>query len=360
MSADANGRRHVVVVGGGFAGVGCARRAGQARRRARHADRPQQLPPVPAAALPGGDVAARAERHRATRCASCSPTTRTSTSSSRRSRRSTRRRRPSRPTDGERVAGDALVLAAGSQPNFFRTPGAEEHAFPLYSLDDAQRLRSRILGVFEEADRDPRADRPGRAELRRRRRRADRRRARRRARRPDPRDDDRRVPRPRRHGRADAHRRPRPHAARRRSPTARTTTWRRCSAARACGCTSAWRSPRSGPGTSTLADGTTIRTPLRRLGRRHHGARRSPPAAGLPQGRGGRIDVQPDLTRRRRARRLRRRRRRQHPGPGRATPPAARLGRAAERRVGGRQHPRRLRGQAAQAASTTTTRASWR
>ena len=33
--------------------------------------------------------------------------------------------------------------------------GREEHAFPLYSLDDAQRLRSRILGVFEEADRDP-------------------------------------------------------------------------------------------------------------------------------------------------------------------------------------------------------------
>ena len=48
-----------------------------------------------------------------------------------------------------------MVLAAGSQPNFFRTPGADEHAFPLYSLDDATRLRSQILGVFEMADRDP-------------------------------------------------------------------------------------------------------------------------------------------------------------------------------------------------------------
>ena len=38
--------------------------------------------------------------------------------------------------DGERIAGDALVLAAGSQPNFFRTPGADA-ALPLYSLDDA-------------------------------------------------------------------------------------------------------------------------------------------------------------------------------------------------------------------------------
>ena len=55
---------------------------------------------------------------------------------------------------GERFAGDALVVAAGSRPNFFRTPGAEEHALPLYSLDDATRLRSRILEVFEAADRD--------------------------------------------------------------------------------------------------------------------------------------------------------------------------------------------------------------
>ena len=50
---------------------------------------------------------------------------------------------------------DVLVLAAGSQPNFFGTPGAAESAFPLYSLDDATRLRSRILGIFEQADRDP-------------------------------------------------------------------------------------------------------------------------------------------------------------------------------------------------------------
>ena len=56
--------------------------------------------------------------------------------------------------DGETFAGDYLVLAAGSQPNFFGTPGAE-HAFPLYSLDDAERLSTRILQAFDEADRDP-------------------------------------------------------------------------------------------------------------------------------------------------------------------------------------------------------------
>ena len=57
--------------------------------------------------------------------------------------------------DGQKWSGDALVLAGGSQPNFFDTPGAAENAFPLYSLDDASRLRSRILGLFEQVDRDP-------------------------------------------------------------------------------------------------------------------------------------------------------------------------------------------------------------
>ncbi len=56
---------------------------------------------------------------------------------------------------GETYSGDYLVLAAGSQPFFFHTPGADEHAFPLYSLDDARRLRTRIISLFEEADRDP-------------------------------------------------------------------------------------------------------------------------------------------------------------------------------------------------------------
>ena len=57
--------------------------------------------------------------------------------------------------DGQEIAGSHLVLAAGSRPNFFHTPGADQHAFPLYSLEDAERLRSRILTVFEDADRDP-------------------------------------------------------------------------------------------------------------------------------------------------------------------------------------------------------------
>jgi NADH dehydrogenase len=58
-------------------------------------------------------------------------------------------------TEGQTYRGDYLVLAAGSQVNFFRTEGADTHAYPLYSLADAERLRSHILEIFESADRDP-------------------------------------------------------------------------------------------------------------------------------------------------------------------------------------------------------------
>src|SRR5215472_8383865 len=57
--------------------------------------------------------------------------------------------------DGMTYQGDFLVLAAGSQANFFGTAGAKENAFPLYSVQEAQRLRSRILTVFEDVNRDP-------------------------------------------------------------------------------------------------------------------------------------------------------------------------------------------------------------
>jgi NADH:ubiquinone reductase (H+-translocating) len=64
-------------------------------------------------------------------------------------------KKAARSTDGGEWTGDALVLAAGSQPNFFGTAGAPENSFPLYSLDHATQLRSRILGLLEQVDRDP-------------------------------------------------------------------------------------------------------------------------------------------------------------------------------------------------------------
>ncbi|MFA9566448.1 MAG: NAD(P)/FAD-dependent oxidoreductase, partial [Acidimicrobiales bacterium] len=56
---------------------------------------------------------------------------------------------------GQTFSADHLVLAMGSRPNFFGVPGAEGHAYPMYSATDAERLRNRILQLFEDADLDP-------------------------------------------------------------------------------------------------------------------------------------------------------------------------------------------------------------
>ena len=50
---------------------------------------------------------------------------------------------------------DYLVLALGAMVNFFRTPGAEQHALPLYTMDDAIRLREHILKTLEAVDKNP-------------------------------------------------------------------------------------------------------------------------------------------------------------------------------------------------------------
>src|SRR5215470_9017257 len=57
--------------------------------------------------------------------------------------------------DGNQIAYDYLVLAGGTTVNYFNTPGAAEHVFPLYTLMNAVKLRNRILERFEAADRDP-------------------------------------------------------------------------------------------------------------------------------------------------------------------------------------------------------------
>jgi NADH:ubiquinone reductase (H+-translocating) len=50
---------------------------------------------------------------------------------------------------------DHLVLALGAGANFFGVEGAAQHAFPMYTLADAVRLREHVLGRWEAADRDP-------------------------------------------------------------------------------------------------------------------------------------------------------------------------------------------------------------
>jgi NADH dehydrogenase len=49
---------------------------------------------------------------------------------------------------------DYLVLALGATVNFFGVPGADEHAFPLYTLPDAVRLKNHVLDRWKAADRD--------------------------------------------------------------------------------------------------------------------------------------------------------------------------------------------------------------
>src|SRR3954462_1927925 len=61
--------------------------------------------------------------------------------------------REARFDDFEALAYDYLVLALGAQVNFFGTEGAE-HAFPMYTLPDAVRLKEHVLARWEAADKD--------------------------------------------------------------------------------------------------------------------------------------------------------------------------------------------------------------
>ena len=143
----------VVVVGGGFAGVACA--LGLAKKGVRvtmldknnyHQFQPL-LYQLATAQLSPGDLArplrgilakypsADVKQLRATAVDPDEPSVTTS--------------------DGQVHQADYVVLAMGSQPNFFNTPGAAEHALPLYTLDDARSVRTRLLSIFETADRDP-------------------------------------------------------------------------------------------------------------------------------------------------------------------------------------------------------------
>lgn len=49
------------------------------------------------------------------------------------------------------VPYDYLIIALGSTPNFFGNKEVERNAFPLKTLQDAIRIRSHLLNVFEEA-----------------------------------------------------------------------------------------------------------------------------------------------------------------------------------------------------------------
>ncbi len=57
--------------------------------------------------------------------------------------------------DEPAVDFDYLIVAAGSTANYFGVDGADEFSFPLYTLEDAVRLRNHLLSLFEAADSMP-------------------------------------------------------------------------------------------------------------------------------------------------------------------------------------------------------------
>jgi NADH:ubiquinone reductase (H+-translocating) len=147
-------QKHVVIVGGGFAGLSCAKKlAKHSDLRVTLIDRNnyQQFQPliyqVAASALSPSNTAfnlrGALRGHpnvdvKLTEIVSVDLSTRSALSA-----------------EGQTYQGDFLVLAAGAEANFFGTPGADKHSYPLYSVRDAEALRSRIIAVLEAADRDP-------------------------------------------------------------------------------------------------------------------------------------------------------------------------------------------------------------
>ena len=54
--------------------------------------------------------------------------------------------------DGSAIDYDHLVVATGATAAFFGVSGASQFAMPLYTLSDARRLRNRLLSVLEETE----------------------------------------------------------------------------------------------------------------------------------------------------------------------------------------------------------------
>ena len=67
--------------------------------------------------------------------------------------------------DGTTLHGSHLVVAAGARPNFFGVPGAAEHSFPLYSVADAERLRLHLQRLLQAATADEATAQPGQLDV---------------------------------------------------------------------------------------------------------------------------------------------------------------------------------------------------
>ena len=154
-------RPHIVILGGGFAGLACARELGGEPVRVTLVDRNNYhlfvplLYQVATAALSPADIA-QPIRRILRRHDNIEVVLGEAVGVDPRSRRLSL-------ADGSSLHFDRLVIATGSQYNYFAHPEWEALAPGLRSIEDARLLRSRILRGFELAERE--ADPTRRAEL---------------------------------------------------------------------------------------------------------------------------------------------------------------------------------------------------
>jgi NADH:ubiquinone reductase (H+-translocating) len=155
VTAQPNQAPHVIVLGGGLAGVACAHTLGDEGIQVTLVDRNDyhQFQPllyqVATSQLPAEDIA---RPHKTIFRKHPTVTVRTAEVSS-----IDPQARSLTLADGDVVSGTHLVLAAGGRAEYFGTPGAEDHAFPLYSVVDAERLRRHFQDLLEAAGDDPQA-----------------------------------------------------------------------------------------------------------------------------------------------------------------------------------------------------------
>ncbi len=149
-TSDESSAYQVIVIGGGFAGVAAAKVLGKAGVKTLLIDRNyyQQFQPllyqVATAQLPATDVSAPLRtlfrRHKSVRVLTADVVGVSAADHS------------VTLADGTVLSARILVIAAGAEVNFFGTPGAAEHSFPLYSVDDATKLSAAIVAELDDRD----------------------------------------------------------------------------------------------------------------------------------------------------------------------------------------------------------------
>lgn len=156
MAAGESPIPHVIIVGGGFGGLACARALGSAAVRVTLIDRRNHnlfqplLYQVATAAVPPADIAEPIRKLLASH-----PNIRVllgEVVAIDASRQVVRMR------DGATLSYDRLVVAAGSRDHYFGNEDWPAHAPGLKSIRDAQIIRQRLLLAFEKAEQEPDPD----------------------------------------------------------------------------------------------------------------------------------------------------------------------------------------------------------